>query len=98
VDESIFYFWILGIPIIVLLVYSKTMKNIILLNTANIKNEKKSIDHMIYLTSLIMWYKTNQDIKLVLNGYFEYHKFICPNPECISKKESFYTNKSAKLL
>jgi hypothetical protein len=53
---------------------------------------------MIYLSSLIMWYKTNQDIKLVLNGYFEYHKFICPNPECISKKESFYTNKSAKLL
>jgi hypothetical protein len=47
---------------------------------------------------MIMNYKKDKSVKLILNGYFEFHKFICPNKDCISKKESYYTNKSAKLL
>jgi hypothetical protein len=97
-QESIFYFWILGIPIIIITFFTRRNYGILLVNTFNLISVDESIKHLVYLSSMLLWYKTDKAIQLTLNGYFEYHKFICLNKDCISKKDNYYTNKSAKLL
>jgi hypothetical protein len=93
--------WLIGIPLILVIIYfqpnmKSRNKNQINFNFNKFANPQQIIVHCNFILRLIYydWIKSTKHT--LLNGYIEFHNKICLDSSCVMKKIKFYSLYSKK--
>ena len=72
--------------------------NLLLLNSNKIENNNIFLQHTKYLTIMLPYYHLDPSLSILLDGFVEFHKTVCPENDCPSRKDYKSTAKYAKLF
>lgn len=89
--------WLIGIPIIVLIVVNNKKQNIdiLLVNVNKFESGDQLIAQARYLQQLIAWAPTSKTASILLDGYLEVHRQTCNKDDCASKVKKLSNNRIA---
>jgi hypothetical protein len=94
------WMFLIGIPsIIAITAFRFEIRNdILLINTNHFDSVDQPILMLPYLTKLIYLYNQSTVYQIALDGFLDYHRKICDNSECVSKRRFMKTTKFSKQL
>ncbi|EAS07526.3 PAS domain S-box protein (macronuclear) [Tetrahymena thermophila SB210] len=92
--------WIIGIPILGLIVINQRKQRIdlLLINVNKFETGEQLISQARYLLQLIRWSKTSKTASILLDGYLEVHKQTCQREDCAAKQKKNVNSRVAKNL
>ncbi|KAL4470963.1 hypothetical protein ABPG72_013550 [Tetrahymena utriculariae] len=98
-DQSI-NIWLIGLPFIIgISIIRREYRIDILLTNTNLYDVlSQPLTELPYITKLLSFYYTDKCIQILLEGFLDYHSWLCNKEECASKRKIVKTTKFSKEM
>ena len=98
-DANLFIF-LFGIVFLGLIIFMRKefRYDLLLININKIDSVDIFLQHIHYLIILCEHYKNDHGVAVLIDGYVQYHKTICQEDDCPSKKDYLTSKKHQKFL